>query len=306
MMEILLSNLLAESAIVTEQPQLINEKSFRYFARATSPLSEAKCLFVGQAKYAGQIDEYTQMVVTNEQTYAEIKDKDCGFCLTESPRDLFFQLMDEHEQRRQKELPQSVIGKNCSISARASVAECGVVIGDNVIVEEFAQIAPNTIIGDNSIICAGAKIGVQAFNIYEYGGKRKRLYHGGKTVIGKNVLVSHNTVVEQALYSYGATIIGDDTKIDVNAVIGHNDNIGQKCEITAGACIAGYVTVGDNTIVRLGALVRNGMIIGSNAHIGIGSVVVRKVKDGANMFGNPAKNLNKIAQVCSGGGQSVI
>ena len=291
--EIYLSQLVAASKIVNDEIKCVNEQPFKCFARATSELNEPKCLFVGSVKYAHNIDKNTKMVITTPETFEKLKDLECGFCVTEHPRNLFFQLMDEYERGVVSDLPKTVIGKNCNISKLASIDPKGVIIGDNVTIEDFVRIEPNTIIGNDSVICAGAKIGVQAFNIYEYANKSKRLFHGGKTIIGKNVLVSHNTVIEQALYWYLSTVIGDNTKIDANVVIGHNDHIGKNCDITAGANIAGFVTVGDGTVIRVGVSVANGLRIGSNAHIGIGAVVVRNVRDNANMFGNPAKDLNR-------------
>lgn len=294
--EILLSNLINKSQAVKEKVTFVKEKPFLVFSRAVSQASEAKCLFIGASKFARNIDEHTRMVITNSDTYAKIEDKDCGFCITEHPRDLFFQLMDEYERGLMKELPDTIVGKDCHISPLALVAPKGVVIGNRVTIEAFARIEPNTIIGDDSIICAGSKIGTQAFNLYDYHGKRQRLFHGGKTMIGKNVLISENTVVEQALYWYLKTRIGDNTKIDANVVVGHNDCIGENCEITAGANVAGFVTMGNDVVVRLGASISNGVRIGDGAQVGIGAVIIHNVKAGANMFGNPAKDFSRFSK----------
>lgn len=291
--EIYLSKLVEASKVVNNDIKFINEQPFKFFARATSKINDTKCLFVGSVKYVNNIDDNTKMVITNPETFEKLRDMKCGFCVTDQPRNLFFQLMDEYERKLASELPQTVIGKDCHISKLASIASNGVIIGDRVTIEDFVRIEPNTVIGDDSVICAGAKIGVQAFNIYEYANMSKRLFHGGKTIIGNNVLISHNTVIEQALYWYMSTIIGDNTKIDANVLIGHNDHIGERCDITAGANIAGFVTVGNDTVIRVGVSVANGLRIGNNAHIGIGAVVVRNVRDNANMFGNPAKDLNR-------------
>lgn len=288
-----LSNLVKNSKMIDKKIEFINEQPFKYFARATSELAEAKCLFVGSIKFAKNIDDYTRMIITTREVYEELRDYKCGFCIVKRPRDIFFQLMEEYELNLTSVLPKTVIGKDCNISPLASVAKNGVIIGDRVTIEDFVRIEPNTVIGDDCIVCSGAKIGVQGFNLYDYEGVRRRLFHGGKTIIGKNVLVSCNTLVEQALYWYMTTEIGDNSKIGGNAIIGHNAQIGKDCDITSGSIIAGFVTVGDKTVVRIGVSTANGLHIGSNAHVGIGAVVVRNVRDNANMFGNPAKDLNR-------------
>lgn len=45
------------------------------------------------------------------------------------------------------------------------IAKENVIIGDNVVIEEFAVIRDNVTIGDNCVIHAGVKIG---FNDFEY------------------------------------------------------------------------------------------------------------------------------------------
>ncbi len=291
--EILLTNLIEESNIVTEKPVLINEQPFKFFARATSVLEEDKCLFVGDVKYLRQVDKYTKMIITNQETYEAAKDLSCGFCITERPRDLFFQLMNEHEMKNGIDQTTTSYGSGCQISSLTSVSSIGVKIGSNVVIEDFVQIGPNVTIGDNTIIRAGAKIGVQGFNIYEFHGKSSQLFHDGRVVIGENVLIGPNTIVQQALYNYGNTVIGANSKIDGNVVIGHNAIIGENVEITAGSCVAGYVEIGDNSIIRLNVTIRNGIKVGKNAQVGMGSVVVYRVRDNGNVFGNPAKDLVK-------------
>lgn len=291
--DIRLSSLIAKSKIVKEKPIIINEQPFHFFARATSKLFDSKCLFVGEEKYARLIDEYTRMVITNQQTYKVLKDKNVGFCVTEHPQNLFFQLMNEYERDIGIKQNETVYGKDCKVAQYVSIAKQGVKIGNNVVIEDFVQIGSNVIIGDNTVICSGAKIGVQGFNVYEYQGERKQLFHNGVTNIGENVLIGPNTIIQQALYHYGETIVGQNAKIDGNVVIGHNATIGQGCEITAGSCIAGYVEIGDGSIVRLNSTIRNGLKIGCNAHIGMGSVVVYRVRDNARIFGNPAKDMKR-------------
>lgn len=291
--EIYLSELVRDLKISEKDIEFINEQPFTCFARGTSSIDKPKCIFVGAIKYIQCIDNYTKMVITNRDTYEKMTDIKCGICVSDRPRDLFFCLMDEVERRKSANLLKTQIGKSCNISPLAYIADYGVVIGDGVTIEPFACIEPNTNIGDGSIICSGAKVGVQAFNLYDNENGRKRLFHGGKTIIGRNVLISQNVVVEQALYSYLTTRIGDNTKIDVNVIIGHNSNIGNNCEITGGSNIAGFVDVGNDTVIRLGVSVANGVRIGKNAHIGIGSVIVHNVKDYANMFGNPAQDLSR-------------
>ncbi len=207
---------------------------------------------------------------------------------------MYFELVNEYETELSEHKTPNVWGENCRVGKLASVAGNNVNIGNNVIIEDFVQIGENVSIGDNTIIRAGAKIGVQAFNIYQYNGQSKQLYHGGKTIVGQNVLVGQNTVIEQALYHYGVTEVRDNCALDANVLIGHNSALEENIEVTAGACIAGYARIGKNSVIRLGALIGNGLTVGENSHIGMGSVVMRDVKPNSRTIGNPACDLKNL------------
>ena len=289
-----LSDILKKSTVVYEQPKMIREQEFDYFARATTQVNGTKCIFLQDKKYAKQIDKSVSMVITTEEIFSELEERDCGFCLTKRPRDLYFELMNEYELSREFSKMPVIKGTNCIIGKYVSMADYNVQIGNNVVIEDFVQICPNVTIGDDTIIRAGSKIGVQTFNIYQYDGRSKQLFHNGQTVIGKNVLIGQNAVVEQALYHYGLTKIEDDCKLDANVLIGHNSSIGAKCEITAGTCVAGYVEIGVESVLRLGVLIGNGLSVGENSHIGMGSVVMRNIRPYSRTLGNPARDFRQL------------
>lgn len=289
-----LSDILKKSTVVYEQPKMIREQEFDYFARATTQVNGTKCIFLQDKKYAKQIDKSVSMVITTEEIFSELEERDCGFCLTKRPRDLYFELMNEYELSREFSKMPVIKGTNCIIGKYVSMADYNVQIGNNVVIEDFVQICPNVTIGDDTIIRAGSKIGVQTFNIYQYDGRSKQLFHNGQTVIGKNVLIGQNAVIEQALYHYGLTKIEDDCKLDANVLIGHNSSIGAKCEITAGTCVAGYVEIGVESVLRLGVLIGNGLSVGENSHIGMGSVVMRNIRPYSRTLGNPARDFRQL------------
>ena len=51
----------------------------------------------------------------------------------------------------------------------------------------------------------------------------------------------------------------------------------------------GSSSVGDKSYISGGAVIRDGKHIGTGAKVGMGSVVVRDVRDGSIVKGNPAK-----------------
>lgn len=284
-MSIILSEL--DSSIVVD-----SEFPFDYFSRITTKREGNKCVFLADEKYISKLDDSVSMVITNKDIADKIRETDlkCGFCLSNEPRGQFFELLIAYEKKVCR-FEKTIIQDNSNISKKATISEIGVRIGRNVVIGDYAQILPGTTIGNDVVIQGGAIVGAQLFNTYKYKGKHIQIPQCGKTVINNNVLIGSNSVVAQAMYSYGETTIGEGTKVDALASISHNDTIGSNCLICAGAILGGYVSVGNDTEIALGARVKNSVNIGSNVMIGMGSVMLFDAKDGESWFGNPAKRM---------------
>lgn len=175
-------------------------------------------------------------------------------------------------------------------------------LGDNVVIEPCCRIGHDVVIGDNAYIGFGSTInnaeigrdftcqerstiGVDAFFMAE-GENKFRIPSFGKVYIGNNVDISSNVIIERGFNSH--TIINDNTKIDSNVCLGHDDIIGENVVITSGASIAGLVTIEKNVYIGMNATVKQRLTIGEGALIGMGSVVISNVKEGISVFGTPA------------------
>lgn len=175
-------------------------------------------------------------------------------------------------------------------------------LGENVVIEPYCRIGHDVIIGDNAFIgfgstilnaeigghfdCQGrSAIGVDAFFMAE-GENKFRIPSFGKVYIGNYVDISSNVTIERGFNNH--TIIKDNTKIDSNVCIGHDDVIGENAVITSGASIAGLVNIGNNVYIGMNATIKQRLSIGDGAMIGMGAVVISNVKEEINVFGNPA------------------
>ncbi len=91
--------------------------------------------------------------------------------------------------------------------------------------------------------------------------------------------------------------IGDETMIDMNAVVGARGTIGKRSHIGAGAVIAGVleppsktpVIVGDDVLVGANAVVLEGVVIGNNSVVAAGAVVTEDVPENTVVAGSPAR-----------------
>ena len=73
--------------------------------------------------------------------------------------------------------------------------------------------------------------------------------------------------------------------------MGHDVQIGKFCQVNSFAFFAGFVKVHDMVSVNAGAKIIQNIIIEEESVVGIGSVVLRRVKKGTTVFGNPAKKI---------------
>lgn len=285
-----LSELISYSDVINKEEVIIHEeRNFENFARMTTQMN-SKCSFLTDEKYIAKLDDSISMLITSPDIYEKYGDKfkNMGVCLSSNPKGLYFELLNIYEIQNKRPSFKTKIGKNVSISPTAIIPQENVIIGDNCVIDDFVKICPNVSIGNSVTIQSGSVIGIQDFDLYNYNDISKQVYHNGMTMIYDNVFIGCNCVFGQALYDYGKTIIGKNSKINHGVLIGHNDNIGENTKISKGTIIAGWVDVGKNCFFGVGAMVRNGINIGADVTVGMGSVVTKDIESGLTVIGNPA------------------
>jgi len=210
----------------------------------------------------------------------------------------------------------SHIGKNSTTGAniyRGAFSYIGdnVTIGDNVKIYPHVYIGDNSVIGNDTILYSGVKlysnskignlcvlhsgavIGSDGFGFApQPDGTYKNIPQLGNVVIGNNVHVGGNTVIDCAAMPSDSTIIGDGTKLDNLIQIAHNVKIGKNTVVAALSAIAGSTEIGDNCVFggQIGVAghlkVANKTSMGAQA--GLGKNVT---KEGEKLFGTPAIDL---------------
>lgn len=179
-------------------------------------------------------------------------------------------------------------------------------LGENVTIEDFCIIgAPfagqtneETIIGDyalirsHTVIYAGNKIGNNfqtgnKANIRELNILGENVSIGTLTVIEHHILIEDNVKIHSQVFIPEFSILKKDCWIGPNVVITNarypkSPNVKNELK---GAIVGELAKIGAN------ATILPGIKIGRNALIGAGSVVVKNVKDGVIVAGNPARFL---------------
>lgn len=177
------------------------------------------------------------------------------------------------------------VGANCYIGKEVK-------IGDNTEIHHNVVILGNVSIGQNCYIKSGVVIGEEGFGFeVNEEGIPEHFPHTGKIEIGNNVFIGANTTIERG--TIGATVVGDNVKIDDLVQIGHNSRTGKNTMITVGSVLCGGVIVGNNCYIAPHVTVREKVVVEDNCFLGMGAVVLKNVEKGKTIIGNPGKVLLK-------------
>ena len=221
----------------------------------------------------------------------KLKLKQKRFIYSARPRLLFCKIINKLVYKNLIIFPtiEQKISKNAKID-KFAIIENNVQIGNNTIIESGAIIKKNTIIGNNCIIRSGAVIGGEGFSFER---TKKDLHHMkafGGVQIGNNVSVGINSSICKSTFDF--TLIGDYSQIDTLVQVAHNTTIGKHTTITGGSQIGGSTIIGNNVWLSPCTNISNGLNIGDNVFVGIGSVVIKDIKKGNRVFGNPARKID--------------
>ena len=164
-------------------------------------------------------------------------------------------------------------------------------IGPNTVLYPNVTVRERVEIGARCVLHSGAVVGSDGFGFAQHGKMHVKIPQVGTVILGNDVEVGTNSAIDRA--TFGATIVGDGTKIDNLVQIGHNVRIGRNCIICGNAGIAGSTVLGDNVTVGAGGGVAGHIEIGDGAIIAAFSGATKSVSEGAIVFGFPAVELER-------------
>lgn len=241
--------------------------------------------------------------------------------LVDVPRLAFFTLLSLSERKATNARgvhPTAVIDPSATVSASANIGPYVVVAGDAVIADhvevfpfcfigpgcrigEGARIMPgvvllqDVVLGARAIVHSGAVLGADGFGFVWDGTRRVKVPQAGGVEIGTDVEIGANSAIDRA--TSGATVVGDDVKIDNLVQVGHNAAIGAHTVLAALVGVAGSVTLGERVMA--------GGQSGFADHLTVGDDVVLAGRTGlfgdllepGEYFGLPPKPIGKAMRV---------
>ncbi len=122
---------------------------------------------------------------------------------------------------------------------------------------------------------------------------------GGKfiNIIHKTASIARNTTLEYGCIICAHVGISCDIKVgsfvtmQAYTIVGHDAIVGNYCHLGTRAFMGGYSVLGDVTTIQTNSIILPHVKVGNGCMVGAGAVVIRKVKDGVTVYGNPAKVL---------------
>lgn len=179
----------------------------------------------------------------------------------------------------------TTIAKNVRIMSGAVIG-ANVKIGKNTVIYPNVVVYDNTIIGENCILHAGSVIGSDGYGYVPTAqGEHIKIHHFGKVILEDNVEIGSNTSVDRGVF--GATIIGEGTKIDNLVQVAHNCILGQRCIMVSQSGLAGSTKLGRNVIMGGQSATAGHLEIGDFATIAGRGGVTKSLEGGKVYAGFP-------------------
>jgi acetyltransferase-like isoleucine patch superfamily enzyme len=196
--------------------------------------------------------------------------------------------------------PGTVVGEGCRILDYAVVGKPPTLGPRSTAkLEELPplELGPGTIVSTGAIVFAGTRIGARVI-VGDQACVRERCEIGDDVVIGRGALVENDsrvgelTKIQADAYITAYSTLEDDVFI-APRVITTNDNFmgrtEKRHELRKGPTIRRGARVG------AGAVLCPAVEIGAEAFVGAGAVVVKDVRPGVVVVGNPARELRDVA-----------
>lgn len=268
--------------------QLINDNEFEMLEQCTAECGGPFLTFMENPKFLERINPNATCVLCRpDMTEAVAKrHPGIGIMAVAEPRRCFFEIHNALYDKSRFSFT-TRIGRNCQISPHAVIAEKGVVIGDNAVVEDFVQINKGAVIGNNCIIHSHVVIAGKSYTFVQSSdGELIGVNDGGSVEIGNNVEIFPFVNIAVGVLEADITKIGDGTKIDALVHIGHGARIGKNCKIVAGTQVGGNAVLGDNCSLGINSTISNRLYLGDNSKVSLGAVVTKNLEENSKVSGN--------------------
>lgn len=179
----------------------------------------------------------------------------------------------------------AVIGARCRIKSGAVVG-CDCRLGDDVTLHPHVVLYDGAMLGNRVTIHANSVLGADGFGYRFENGRHVKVEQLGSVEIGDDAEIGACTTIDRG--TYGATRIGQGTKIDNLVMVAHNCRIGQHNILISQMGMAGSSSTGDYVTIAGQVGVVGHVHIGDQSTIGGQAAITKTVPPKSRMLGSPA------------------
>jgi UDP-3-O-[3-hydroxymyristoyl] glucosamine N-acyltransferase len=159
-------------------------------------------------------------------------------------------------------------------------------IGDDCILYPGVTLYEYSQLGDRVVLHAGTTVGANGFGYRQENGKHMPTAQLGYVDIESDVEVGAGVTIDRG--TYGATRIGEGTKIDNQVMIAHNCQIGRHNLICSQVGIAGSCRTGDYVILAGQVGLKDHITLGDHAIVAAQAGVMDDCQGNQVYLGSPA------------------
>jgi UDP-3-O-[3-hydroxymyristoyl] glucosamine N-acyltransferase len=186
------------------------------------------------------------------------------------------------------------LGKGVKVYPQVYIGP-GCVIGEGTVLNAGVRIYPGCRIGKRCIIHSGAVIGADGFGFAPTAsGEYEKIPQLGHVEIADDVEIGANTTIDRA--TFGATCIGQGTKIDNLVQVAHNVHIGRNNVFAAQGGVAGSTRIGDSNMVGGQVGFAGHITVGDRNQFGAQSGIPNNVGSDNALLGYPAIEARQFAK----------
>lgn len=196
--------------------------------------------------------------------------------------------------------PGATIGPDVQIGARTRIhpgvhIHAGTQIGSDCEILSGVVLYENTILEDRVLIHAGSVLGAYGFGYKLVQGRHCRTAQLGWVHVESDVEIGAGVTIDRG--TYGATRIGEGTKIDNQVQIAHNVRIGKHNLICAQVGIAGSCSTGNYVVLAGQVGMKDHIHLADGVVVGAQAGLMSDAAPGQVLLGSPAINQKEQMQI---------
>lgn len=129
--------------------------------------------------------------------------------------------------------------------------------------------------------------------ILDKGGDFLTLIHPTAS-IGYNSKIGRGCIVLKNAYVGADCVVDDFVLVQISAVVGHDVKVGRYSRLDCNTLCVGGTEIKEEVTIHTSAVINHKVVVERKAQVGACSFVIRRVKEGTTVLGNPAKKMKLI------------